>query len=620
MSLWKHLRVWWDGEPALTRSDFDQAISKALDTQAQKHRRQLAEPTRARHLPIHAPVLEPGGKGPRKNFGYHSYVLRLFSRFSPMLRAVIDIRKREVAGSQWEIVPNLSRHEKELDTLRQLVLSIRRFPDRADQAQKWEPNYLKRDLVANLLEVTRSESIGVSAMNYRFSLALQDLTREAEAHAAKVRPLFDNPHPTYTWADILKAMVPDILTLDSGCLELRRALLPLDPEQKKLGIEVPRPDNRILQLHWVDGATVRPCVDERGMFRGIEDPHELAFEQWIDDQRNDEGGWKHHELLRIVENPQTDINFLGYGFSRVESLVVTSLLEANADKADLEEFKRDFYGGFLNVKDPAFQQEDVDAVTAWIEEALEGTRKLPVTAFEDIQYVAANPASTNRDKRGDERRQRWLQRICAIFEIAPLKLGSVDKTNYRNSDVSQEQQDDGLRALLAVVDDNITRRVVHQFGHDDIAYVSDPQHSRDEERELKNLREKAEMGILDVNDLRMAEGKEPLDLGDRSIWYFQEFEKARGQAEGMRAGGGSGEESDGDGGLGNEGMLDDDENQADPDYQGGDDSSQGKSDNQDKPSNGEDERFAKALLTQAQLFKDTWGVWPELDFGDDEQG
>ena len=42
-------------------------------------------------------------------------------RQSPTSRAVVDIRKREVASAKWAIVPNLDDHQEEIDWLEKLV-------------------------------------------------------------------------------------------------------------------------------------------------------------------------------------------------------------------------------------------------------------------------------------------------------------------------------------------------------------------------------------------------------------------------------------------------------------------------------------------------------------------
>jgi len=507
------------------------AFVRALPAKQEEKRQEESAAFRARHLPTFYNHTEAGGgRAPRRVFGLPAETLRYMALRNPYLRAVIDVRKREVAESDWDIVPALERKEAELDTLRQLVQSVRRFEDRGKILDGYKPHTLPPKMVADLIDVTRSPDLPTPEVRYRFTLGLNDLTREANAHAARVRRLFDNPNPSYTWRDILRAVVPDILVLDSGCIELVRRLHPLDPTQKD---PTPKPTNEILQLHWVDGGTVRPVIDESGQLAGLRDPHEVAFEQWINNQRvASNAGWKRHELLRIVENPQTDVRFLGYGYSRVETLAMTMALDALSDKADHEEYVRDFFGGFLNIKDESFTQEDISALRIQIEEELEGTKKIPLTAFKELQYVSTTPHGANRDKRSMDRRKLYMQRVCAIFEIPPVKLGNYENANYSTSETAKEMGDDGLRSLLGMLDRKITDHIVRSFGFDDIKYQSRSPHLRDDPKLLEIAKKKLDLGIWSVNDARLAFGKEPTDEGEHSFLFFQEYEKERGRTEG----------------------------------------------------------------------------------------
>ena len=519
--------------------EFDEAVTKALPpaTRKQLDMRRLEQ--RGQHENPTRNYTEPGGKGPRKQLGFSPETLRQLARTNPWLRAAVDIRKREVASADWDIVPALDRFEKELITLRKLVQSMRRFPDRADRINRFKANYIDQTMVRELLDATRDPSISSPEVRYRFALALTDRYIEAESHAAQVRPLFERPNANgYGWSQILQATVPDLFTIDAMCIENRRLKYPLsqvDPTQA-------RHDNRIIELHWVDGATVRPVIDKHGMLAGINDqnPDALAYEQWIENRRVESGGWRRKDLTWLMENPQTDIEFRGYGFSRVESLVITSLLEAYGDKENIEEFKRGMYGGFLVLQKHGIDQEDIEEERIFIEEELEGTKKLPLIGMDPdgkVSWVSTSPYAGGRDKKSTEMAARLVKRIAATFEIPLIKLAEHTSQNNRaTSQTTQSQDDDGLRRLLEFVDDGITRNIVDQFGHDDIKYASDPTHMRDEKERLDVAKQKLELGIWERNDARMEWGEDPAEDGDTSWWYWTEREKAKGMAEGQAAG------------------------------------------------------------------------------------
>jgi len=517
----------------LSEGDPHALIQKALDMEGGRPK---AEGPRSRHIPLSPNFSEPGGRGPRKPLGYSSDLLRALAKIDPWVRAVIDIRKREVAGCSWEIVPRLRDEKREMELLHQMMQGAKRFPDRQDKLLEWQPRLLKKEMVRDLMFACLRSDVTTPETQYRFNLAYRDLVMEAEAHAHAPRRLLQHPNPDHSWADLLLAIVPDILTLDSGCLELRRRLYPLDPKLSVEGRSVPKKSNPILVVSWVDGATVRPVLDATGQLYDTDESDAPAYEQWLGSQRIDRGGWKKHELVRVVENPQTDVAWRGYGCSRVETLVRTLTLNAKVDSADFEELEREFYGGFLNLKDR--QQDDLDEMRDYLTHEIEGKKHLPLISGE-VEFLSATPDSSNRDKRTEARRSHYLERVCAVFEIGKTKLGNYDSANYSTSESSMEHNDEGLKGLLRVIDRAVTEQIVWAFGHKDIEYISNPASGRDEEKRLALAKQKMDLGIWDVNDARIEFGKEPIDAGESSLMYFVEFEKARGMSEGQGAAQGS---------------------------------------------------------------------------------
>lgn len=493
----------------------------------------------ARHLPLmhHTPA---GGRGPHKMVGATYEILRAFVRQSPWVGAAVNIRQREVGASKWRIVPALEGHKEELDHLRQLIMGARRFDDLDYLVDQFRPSYLPKKMVKQLTEATlKPDGISPSDVRYRFRLAYLELLTEAQRHTKKARTLLEKPNNSGdadSWSEILKGIIPDLLILDCGVLDLRRSDSPTDEYGHTL------PNNPILEVHWVDGATIRPCLDDHGALRvpSKEDQDAAAYEQWIDNQRV--ASFQRHNLVRFIENPQTDIIFRGYGFSRVEYLLMTMILESHADKSTLEEFKRAFYGGFLNVKDPSMMMEDVESFRHYIEEQLEGNRKIPILSFkEGVEWISAQMKEMSSNN-SVEQRKHHIERVSATFEMPMVKLGIGDTSNYSTAEVSQDAGDDGLLHLLDVVDKGITRWIVRDPGfgsYEYLRYESRPAHEREDAEELDLLQKELEMGIRLPNEVRMERGDGPIDAGDQPFSYFTEYHKAKGMSDGQAAGAGA---------------------------------------------------------------------------------
>jgi hypothetical protein len=538
VSLWSRIKAAWTGE-IVTKDD----LTKALSTHEEERRQKRIPAPVTRTESLYANLTDPGGRGPRKQRGYSTEFLRMWARQSPYLRAVLDIRKREVSSADWDIVPNLDDEQQELEWLEKLVHGAHKFPDMDYKLDLFTPIHIDREMVRHLIQSTRSRAVTTAETGYRFSLALQELREIARRHAAPIKRLLENPDPVFSWADIRAAIVPDVLTIDAGCIEKIRNQYPTDPRYPNRSISSPQ--NRIVGLSWVDGATIRPCFDEYGRPRDILDPPGFAYEQWIQNDKIPDADFRRCDLIRILENPQTDITWRGYGFSRVETLVLTCMLDAMSDKADMEEYQREWYHGLINIKDKSFQMEDAQSLRQHIMENWEGNRGVPVTAFSEVEYLSMAPGGNTRDNRSQQRRDLYLNRICAIFEIGKTKLGVYDQANYSTSENSTEMTDDGLDHFLDVFDRHVTEQIVWDEGfggHRDVKYVSKPAHQREEMRKLERMEKEAKLGLLDVNDMRLACGKAPIDEGNRSIFFFESLEKEAGRTQGQQMGAGAGVE------------------------------------------------------------------------------
>lgn len=538
MSLWTRIKAAWTGE-IVTKDD----LSKALSAHEEERRQKLLPAPAARSGSLYANLTDPGGRGPRKQRGYSTEFLRMWVRQSPWLSAVVGIRKREVASAAWDVVPHLDDEQQEMEWLEKLVHGAHKFADMDYKLDLFTPIYLDPEMVRHLIQSTRPRSITTAETGYRFSLAMQEMREIARRHAAPVKSLLENPDPMWSWAAIRAAIVPDVLTIDAGCIEKRRVQYPID--QRYSGRTLPSGTNKIIGLSWVDGATIRPCLDEYGRPRDILDPPGFAYEQWIQNDKVPDAEFRRCDLLRIMENPQTDITWRGYGFSRVETLVLTCMLDAMSDKADMEEYQREWYHGIINVKDKSFRLEDAQSLRQHIMENWEGNRGVPVTAFSEVEYLSMAPGGNSRDNRSQQRRDLYLNRICAIFEIGKTKLGVYDQANYSTSENSTEMTDDGLDHFLGVFDQHVTESIVwdESFGgHKDIKYVSKPSHQREEMRQLEKMEKEAKLGLIDVNDMRLARGKAPIDEGSRSIFFFEALEKEAGRTQGQQMGAGAGVE------------------------------------------------------------------------------
>lgn len=545
---WSRLRTSW--QIASSGVENDQLV-KALRSPIQNLSRDEGVYRIGRHRSPYDVSYEPGGEGPRKPWGYPYEVLRSFARKSWALRSCVMIRQREVAGSNWEIVPDLEHHKKELDLLHQLVVGANRIEERRDKDRIYKQmrqGFLAPKMIRELVEATVDKGLSDDEVAYRFKLAYLDLMLAAEQHAAGPRKLFMHPNGTRrTWDDLLRPFVEDLLVLGLGAWELRR-----ESDKDENGEETgeSKPDAKLLEVHWLDSATLRPVLNEYGDYKGDVDPNENSWEQWIDNQRVGPG-FRSCDIMTAMEFPQSDVIFRGYPISRVETLIDTLTLDARGDMATNKKYKREMYGKILMFKGvPGMStQEDVDAYRAFYEQEFESTYKLPfLTAGKDgeIKTVDVTMNSATGDKHAVDQQKQFLVRICAAMDVPPFKLGITEDVNRATALASGDMSDEGLDSLLTLIETTITRAIVHDFGYDDIK-ASAGRASDDESETLDALQRELDMHLITVNEARLTRGKPPVEGGDQSLAYKKTFDEEKARADAQPDMGGFDEGVEGEG-------------------------------------------------------------------------
>lgn len=470
---------------------------------------------------------EPGGEGPRKPFGVPFYVLRTFARKNWAVRACIALRQREVAGANWEIVPDLDRHINELQTIYQLAVAANKYPEREKSLSSFSAQWLHPKKAKELISAIRGKT--PAEIKYMCRLAQLDITLEAEKHAAAPRRLLEYPNQTRTWDDLLRPFVDDLYVVGLGALELRR-----DASSRENGISTP--GDEILEMHWLDAATLRPVLNEYGDYMGDIEHKAVSWEQWINDQKVGPG-FRSCDILEVMEFPQSDVAYRGYSYSRIETLLPTLELEARGDVATLKKFQRETYGKGLHMKGvPGMNsQEDLDAYRAYYEAEFESSYKMPifVTGKEgEVKGVDLTMNPSTGDKWSVELHKQFMVRTCAVMDVPPFKIGITDDVNRATALGSAEMADEGLDSLLRLLETTFTRKIVQDFGYPHLKMKA-VRRNEDPKDTLERLQREMDLHLITVNDALIERGDAPLDDGDVPLIYRKTLyeEKARSDAQ-----------------------------------------------------------------------------------------
>lgn len=526
---WQRLRRAW------TLSQHDPiAIEKALRPPYNQLLRKQDVERIGRHKKPNDYAYEPGGPGLRKPYGASYEELRIFARKNVWVRSCIMIRQREIAGADWQCVPNLDKHKDELDTIRQLIVAADKIKERRDSLKRYRPQHVSRKVANDLLEATVGKDLTPGEIKYRCKLAYLDLYNEALQCCAPVRALMDRPNGTLrTFDDLLRPMVEDLMVIGLGAWEKRRAEQPQTEKQR------PKPNNKLLELHWLDPATLRPVLNKYGDYKGDCDPDEYNWVQFIDGQYI-EPGFRACDILAVMEFPQSDVVWRGYPYSRLETLLKTLVLDAKGDIATGKKFERENYGKILHAKGiPGLNtQEDLDAMREYYEEEWEGTYALPMVVsgkegdFKAID-IAMNPGQG--DKHSVEVQKQYMLRVCAAMDVPPFKLGNTEDVNRATALASGDMADEGLDNLLRLFETTLTRGIAHDLGAYDCK-ITATRANEDRGEELDRIEKELSMGLINLNDARMEEGYAPEEGGDQPYLYWKTYQEEKARSDAMADG------------------------------------------------------------------------------------
>lgn len=292
---------------------------------------------------------------------------------------------------------------------------------------------------------TRKRQIG--AVKWDVTLKDGDDPSGAAGKAAKaIRKLLERPQlhgsepDTMHWQQFIGMVLEDLFVLD------------------RFAVEKERDRNAwIRALYVVDGATVRPNLDEYG--RPLDD----AYVQIVDGQISARFGVE--DLIVGIYNPSSDVRYTGYGMSPVESLVISITADLHAAKFNASYFEKGAVPeGVLDLGEDV-APEDVDAFRHyWIHEIQGRPWSLPIIGGSKAPNFISWRES-NRDMQFMEYQDFLLQKICAVFEMSKQELGAIEDVNRSTAD-SQDSSNErkGIAPLLDYLKNWIDLEIIGEYG------------------------------------------------------------------------------------------------------------------------------------------------------------
>lgn len=266
------------------------------------------------------------------------------------------------------------------------------------------------------------------------------------------------PH-SRSWRQFIGEVLEDLLVLDAGVIE---------KERNGYGW--------IVAMYPVDGGTIRPNLDEFGGY------HDDAYVQLLDGQITARFGME--DLVYIMDNPQTDVRYAGYGMSPLEHLIISVTAELYASKYNMSYFEKGSVPeGLLNLGEDV-SPEDVDAFRLyWMNEIMGKPWALPIVGGKGVEWTPWR--QSNKDMEYMSYQEWLLKKLCAVYQIAGQEVGALEDVNRSTADDQSEVNDSkSTEPILSLLKDYIDVEIVGEHGQgvgDYIEFVWDDEGTNLEE-------------------------------------------------------------------------------------------------------------------------------------------
>ena len=229
----------------------------------------------------------------------------------------------------------------------------------------------------------------------------------------------------------IEPIIEDILVLDAGVIEKERTF-----------------GGMIAGLHPVDGARIKVSANWDGS------PTETRY--WWVPTPTYEVPFKNEDMVYVMANPRT---YSVLGLSPLETLKMTVDAELTGSQYNSRQVSQAAPDGLFDLGEGA-RPEQVEAFQSYWRAEVAGRGALAfLGGTKNAKFIPFR--MSNKDMQYDEWLKYLVRKICAVYLISPQDIGITFDINKATGEVQQEMSEDqGLRPLLALIQDYFTREIV----------------------------------------------------------------------------------------------------------------------------------------------------------------
>ncbi len=311
--------------------------------------------------------------------------------------------------------------------------------------------------------------------------------------------LFKYPNSMDSDKDLISKLVDDILIIDRGIVE-----------------KVRNAKGDIIELYAIDGADIKPNINEYGMF---DDP---AYYQFLNSGSNFSGDGKpdaefeYSDLMVMMVNPQVQNGRIGYGVSPVESVLQTIVASLQASILNASYFSSNKVPPYI-ASIPGVSKEDLTNLKTAFESSMQ-TGEWP-TVWVNTPNLEIKPLRPTNAEMQFYELGLWLARIIiSAFELSPQDFGLTMDINKASSE-AQERMEQGAHNVADCIANKINRDIIADMAerdpkYKDLEFAFDTINKVDELAQAQIDQIQYQIHTRLPNEMRSRDGLDPIQGGD----------------------------------------------------------------------------------------------------------
>jgi hypothetical protein len=308
--------------------------------------------------------------------------------------------------------------------------------------------------------------------------------------ARTIKAKLDEPNPTAeSTQTFLEPVVRDLVVLDAGCIEKERNLL-----------------GELMNMWPVDAAEIR--VDPK--WDGS-DPKAPRYFWYPSNALKPKASFRNEDFIYMIQHRSSERVI---GTPALETLRLTIEAELAAHEYNRRQVAGAAPDGVLDLGE-GFSREQVQSFRAYFESEVAGRGAIGfIGGTKNPSWIPFR--ATNRDMQFLEWQTYLVRKIAIVFGLTPQDLGITYEVNKSTSETQiQISEDRGLRPLMSIVQNYMTREIVHDPSYggakNNLAFRFTGLNLKESTAKATILHS-ALAGVpwRFINEARMEEGREPI--------------------------------------------------------------------------------------------------------------